>query len=410
MSASVPLSAAGADLQRRLPPIIAGLSILGPFAIDTYLPAFGSIARDLDATPLQVQQTLTAYIVPFAVMALWHGALSDALGRRRVVLAGLIAFALASVGAATAGSIEALWFWRALQGAVAGVGMTVGRAVVRDVADGPNAQRMLAQATMMFALAPAIAPILGGWVDAIAGWRAVFGFLALLAIGMAVFCWRMLPETLPVSQRQSLRPGPLGRAYAQMATQPAFLRLAGTLAFNFAGFFLYVLAAPAFLSGVLGLSPLAFAWLFVPAVAGTALGAFLSSRLAGRLAPIATIKLGFAIMFASVLGNIAQALLMSPVRVPWATLPLAGYNVGMGLAMAPLQVMLLDCFAHRRGMASSGMAFTQSGGNAVVAGLLAPLLWHSAATMAAGSLVAVTAGGLLFAWQLRRTISTGPIR
>ena len=150
--------AARTDLQRRLPPIVAGLSVLGPFAIDTYLPAFGSIGHELGASPLQVQQTLTAYIVPFALMALWHGAISDALGRRRVVLVGLALFALASAGAASAGSIEALYVWRALQGAVAGVGMTVGRAVVRDVADGPQAQRMLSQVTLFFAIAPAIAP------------------------------------------------------------------------------------------------------------------------------------------------------------------------------------------------------------------------------------------------------------
>jgi DHA1 family bicyclomycin/chloramphenicol resistance-like MFS transporter len=411
MSASASTATDRLALQRRLPPIIAGLSILGPFAIDTYLPAFGSIARDLQATPLQVQQTLTAYIAPFALMALWHGAVSDALGRRRVVLAGLIAFALASLGAAAAQSIEALWAWRALQGAVAGVGMTVGRAVVRDVADGPHAQRMLSQATMMFAIAPAVAPIVGGWIDAAAGWRAVFGFLALLAIGMAVFCWRMLPETLPSSQRQSLHPLSMGRGYLSMARDPAFLRLAGALAFNFAGFFVYVLAAPAFLAGPLGLGPTEFAWLFVPAVIGTAAGAFLSSRLAGRLSPVRTIGVGYAIMFGSVIFNLAQALLSEPVRVPWATLPIGAYNVGLGLAMASLQVMLLDLFPTRRGMAASGMAFTQSGGNALVAGAVAPLMWHSAATMATGTLVAVTLGALLFAWQVRVDRSTRtPIR
>ncbi|MFM1988172.1 MAG: hypothetical protein RJA99_1129 [Pseudomonadota bacterium] len=401
MSASASPAAARADLQRRLPPIVAGLSVLGPFAIDTYLPAFGSIGQELGATPLQVQQTLTAYLVPFALMALWHGAVSDALGRRRVVLIGLALFALASIGAAVAASIEALCVWRALQGAVAGAGMTVGRAVVRDVADGPQAQRMLSQATMLFALAPAVAPILGGWIDALAGWRAVFAFLALVALAMMLFCWRMLPETLPPERRVSMRPAPMARAYAQLATNPAFLRLAAILALNFAGFFVYVLAAPAFLAGVLGLAPTAFAWLFVPAVAGTMTGAFLSSRLAGRLSPTRSIAAGFALMAVSVALNLAQALLMDPPRVPWATLPLYAYNAGLGLAMAPLQVMLLDTFAERRGMAASGMAFTQSAGNALVAAAVAPLLWHSAAAMAGGAAACVVASAALFAWHVR---------
>ena len=106
-------------------------------------------------------------------------------------------------------------------------------------------------------------------------------------------------------------------------------------------------------------------------------------------------------MTAAVIINLTLALTMDPPRMPWATLSLLLYNVGMGLAMAPLQVMLLDLFAHRRGMASSGMAFAQSSGNALVAGLVAPLLWHSAATMAIGSMCAMAAGGLLFAWHLK---------
>lgn len=400
-SSSGPPADARIALQRRLPPIIAGLSTVGPFAIDTYLPAFGSIAADLAATPIQVQQTLTAYIAPFALMALWHGALSDALGRRAVVLAGLLAFAVASIGAALAQSIEALWFWRAVQGAVGGVGMTVGRAVVRDVADGPTAQRMLSQATMMFALAPAIAPIFGGWLHAVAGWRACFVFLAGVALCLALFCWRFLPETLPPERRVSLRPASMARAYARMVTHGPFLRLSAALGLNFAGFFLYVLAAPEFLVKTLGVSTEAFGWLFLPSIAGTMLGAFASSRLAGRLRPVATIRLGYLMMFAAVAVNLAMSFLMTPPRIPWATLPLLGYNFGLALAMASLQVMALDLFEARRGMAASGMAFTQSAGNAVVAGALAPLLWHSAGTMALGALAAVTCGFALFAWQMR---------
>jgi DHA1 family bicyclomycin/chloramphenicol resistance-like MFS transporter len=307
------------------------------------------------------------------------------------------------LGAALATSIEMLWFWRAVQGAVAGVGMTVGRAVVRDVADGPAAQRMLSQTTMMFALAPAIAPVIGGWLHALAGWRAIFIFLSGVAVLLALFCWRFLPETLPPERRQSLRPRAMAQGYAMIASHGPFLRLAAALGFNFVGFFLYVLAAPEFLVRTLGVPTTGFAWLFLPCIAGTMLGAFASSRLAGRLRPIATIRIGYAIMFASVGVNLLLSWLLDPPRVPWITLPLMGYNIGMALAMAPLQVMLLDMFDQRRGMASSGMAFAQSSGNAVVAGVVAPLLWHAAPTMALGSLVALSCGAALFAWQMHST-------
>ncbi len=392
---------AGTALQRRLPWILAGLSTLGPFAIDTYLPSFGAIARDLQASEWQVQQSLTAYMAPFALMALWHGAVSDTLGRRRVVLFGLMVFALASIGAALASSIHELWLWRAVQGAVGGTGMTVGRAVVRDVADGPMAQRMMSQVTMMFAVAPALAPVIGGWLEMHWGWRSIFWFLAVVATLIALACWRLLPETLPVDRRPPFDAGSLLRAYRGLFTHGGFLRLACILGLNFAGFFVYVLAAPVYLPRVLELQTTAFAWLFVPAVAGTMLGAFLSSRLAGRVSRRQCVLVGYGLMAAAVLAHLALALLMTPIRVPWATAPLMLYNTGLALAMAPLQLMLLDYFDTRRGMASSGMAFMQSAGNAAVAALIAPLLWHSALSMALGALVSLTLAAALFAWHLR---------
>lgn len=394
---------AGTPLQRRLPWILAGLSTLGPFAIDTYLPSFGAIAADLKASEWQVQQSLTAYMAPFALMALWHGAVSDTLGRRRVVLFGLFIFALASIGAAMASSIHELWFWRAVQGAVGGTGMTVGRAVVRDVADGPMAQRMMSQVTMMFAVAPAIAPIIGGWLEVHYGWRTIFWFLASVAVLIGAACWRWLPETLPRERRQPLQAASLLRAYKGLFMHGGFLRLACILGLNFAGFFIYVLAAPVFVPRVLGLQTTEFAWLFVPAVAGTMLGAFLSSRLAGRVSRRSCVLIGYGLMFSAVLGHIAMALLLDPLRVPWATTPLIIYNTGLALAMAPLQLMLLDQFDTRRGMASSGMAFMQSAGNAAVAALVAPLLWHAALTMALGALVSLCLAAALFSWHLRRS-------
>ena len=123
--------------------LLAALSALGPFSIDTYLPSFHEIAEKLGATQLQVQQTLAAYLVAFAVMTLWHGAISDRFGRRRVILIALACFGLASAGCAVASSIEQLWFWRAMQGVTAGAGMVVSRAIVRDLYDGADAQRCL---------------------------------------------------------------------------------------------------------------------------------------------------------------------------------------------------------------------------------------------------------------------------
>lgn len=367
-----------------LAPVLAALAAIGPFSIDAYLPAFPAIAASLAATDIQVQQTLTAYMATFAFMVLWHGALADRFGRRRVIFASMVMFAFASLVCAFAPSIEWLWVGRALQGLCGGAGAVVGRAVVRDLYDGAQAQKLMSRVTMIFAAAPAIAPIIGGLLLAVAGWRAVFVFLALFSAALAYLTWRFLPETLPPAARQALHPVKLGRAYVQVFGSAAFVLLAATVAFNFNGFFLYVLSAPVFVIGHLGLTPQDFGWLFVPAVAGMIAGAALSGRVAGWWHHQRTIAVGFAIMISAAVLNLSLSLLTTP-GVPWSVVPVGLHTFGMALAMPSLTLMALDRFPARRGLASSCQSFLQVGVNAVTAGALAPLLWASPLTLAAGT-------------------------
>ena len=252
--------------------LLASLSALGPFSIDTYLPSFPAIADSLGASQIEVQQTLSAYLLAFAAMTLWHGAIADRFGRRRVILVALALFGLASLGCMLAGSIEQLWFWRAMQGITAGAGIVISRAIVRDLFDGPAAQRLMAQITMMFALAPAIAPVIGGWLQVAFGWRSVFAFLVVSTAALWLACLKLLPETLPPEKRQSLRPSYLISAYRSVFTSPRFLSACSALALNFGGFFVYVLSAPVFLMQHLQLPETAFLWLFGPAMIGLMCG------------------------------------------------------------------------------------------------------------------------------------------
>lgn len=121
----------------RLPLLLAAISALGPFSIDTYLPSFQDIGQSLQATPLEVQQSLTFYMLPFAIMVLWHGAISDAFGRRRVLLVSLVMFVLALLGCTFATRIEHIWIMRALQGVTAGASIVIGRAIINDLYKGP---------------------------------------------------------------------------------------------------------------------------------------------------------------------------------------------------------------------------------------------------------------------------------
>jgi DHA1 family bicyclomycin/chloramphenicol resistance-like MFS transporter len=378
---------------RGIAALLAALSALGPFSIDTYLPSFPDIADKLGATPLEVQQTLSAYLLSFAAMTLWHGAIADRFGRRRVILVALVLFGIASAGCALATHIGQLWFWRAMQGVTAGAGIVISRAIVRDLFDGAAAQRLMAQITMMFALAPAIAPVIGGWLQAAFGWRSIFVFLVASTALLGAACWKLLPETLPVDRRQSLRPGYLARTYRKVLTSPPFLAACAALAFNFAGFFIYVLSAPVFLMRHLGVPETGFLWLFGPAMGGLMGGAWASARLAGRLPAARTVALGYAVMVTAALANLALNLVAVP-GLPHSVAPLFVYTFGMSLAMPVLTLFALDPFPAQRGLAASCQTFLQSGFNGIAAALIAPALWGSPLMLAGGMAGLLVLGGL----------------
>ena len=380
--------------------LLAALAALGPFAIDAYLPSFPEMTEQLGATQLEMQQTLSAFLLPFAIMTLWHGAISDALGRRRVILVALAVFGLASAACLLATRIEHLWLLRALQGVSAGAGVVVGRAIVRDLFDGPPAQRLMSRITMMFAFAPAIAPLIGGWLQSWFGWRSVFAFLALMTLALWIACWRLLPETLPPEKRQSLHPAYLARTYWKVLTSPRFLYACSAITLNFAGFFLYVLSAPVFLMGHLGLSEREFLWLFGPSMSGLMTGAWISGRLAGQRSPRQTIAAGYAAMGCAVALNLAINLALPPA-VPWSVAPIFIYTLGMAIAMPSLTLLALDPYAAQRGLAASCQTFLQAGFNAVVAALIAPALWGSTLTLALGMGGLMLLGGVS-AWLLQR--------
>ena len=373
--------------------LLAALSALGPFSIDTYLPSFHEIAEKLGATQLQVQQTLAAYLVAFAVMTLWHGAISDRFGRRRVILIALACFGLASAGCAVASSIEQLWFWRAMQGVTAGAGMVVSRAIVRDLYDGADAQRLMAQITMMFALAPAIAPVIGGWLQTFFGWRSVFAFLVLSTAALWLACWKLLPETLPPEKRQSLKPAYLGRTYWKVMSSPPFLFACAAISLNFGGFFVYVLSAPVFLMQHLGVHETGFLWLFGPAMAGMIGGSWLSGRLAGKISFSRTIALGYLLMAIAAIANLGLNLALPPA-LPWSVLPVFVYTLGMSLTMPCLSILALDPFPAQRGLAASCQSFFQSSFNTVIAALIAPALWASTLSLAWGMAGMMAIGGI----------------
>ncbi|MDB6150625.1 MAG: drug resistance transporter, Bcr/CflA subfamily [Chthoniobacter sp.] len=361
---------AAREMARTLPLLIAALSMIGPFAIDTYLPSFREMESSLRATPVQIQQSLTAFLVPFAFMCLWHGSLSDAFGRRKVILWSLAFVTISSVGCALAPNVQTLWFFRAVQGLAGGI-FVVGRAVVRDVYEGPAALRVISQVSVLFGIAPAIAPVIGGFLHEWFGWRSVFVFLAIFSAGLMLWSALRLPETLPLDRRQPLRFRPLMSSYGRTLTHPQFLAAALAGAFNFTALFLYIASAPAFLLTHLGVPETRFFWLFGPVTAGMMLGGALSGRLAGRLDARHVLAWSAGLMITASAVNVVFHM-VQPAQLPWSVAPLFFYATGMSLAMPTLALIGLDLFPEQRGLASSCQAFLLTGLNALTSGLLAP--------------------------------------
>jgi DHA1 family bicyclomycin/chloramphenicol resistance-like MFS transporter len=380
--------------------------MLGPFSIDTYLPAFAGIQASLGCSAAQMQQTLSAYLFGFALMNLFHGALSDSLGRRPVVLASLVVFGLASLGCALSGTIGQLVAFRALQGMSAGAGMVVSRAIIRDMFPPADAQRVMSQVTIFFGVAPAVAPLVGGWLFVHLDWHAIFWFLVGVTALLGALNWRLLPETLHPSQRQPFAFVPLMRGYAGLLRNPRFAMLSLASGVPFNGFFLYVLASPVWLGEHLGLAPTQFFWLFAATIAGIMAGAFWSGRLAGRLPPARQVRRGQRIMVASTALNLLLVA-AAPSHPVLAILPLALFAFGWALMVPVVTLMLLDLAPERRGMASSLQACIGSLANGLVAGLLVPLVMHSAVALALASALLMSVG--LLAWQwVRPRLSAHP--
>ena len=369
---------------------LASLAALAPFAIDTYLPAFHVMGEALEATDIQIQQSLTFYLLPYAAMTLCHGAISDAIGRITTIKWGLSIFVLASIGCAFASNVETLWLFRALQGASGGAGNTVARAMVRDLFEGPQAQRVMATVQMLFGIAPAIAPIIGGFLLGI-NWQIIFIFLAVYA---SVSLWaavKFLPETMPPEKRMKLSTANVIKSYKTIFSDSEFARIIVAIGANFSGFFVYVLASPVFLGNHLGLNPQQYGYLFVPTVVGMVIGSYLAKRAAGRFSSQKVVKLAYVWMLLIALVNIIVCY-TQPVSLIANILPIALFNIGMAMCMPILSLAALNRHPKIRGTAASGQAFMQMLLSTISAGLIVPFVWYAPSGLAITMLIYVLVG------------------
>ncbi|WP_245822401.1 multidrug effflux MFS transporter [Brachybacterium avium] len=390
----------------RLTLTIASLAMIGPFSIDSIFPAFTRIGAEFGADEAALQQLVSSYLAAFAVMSIFHGPLSDALGRKRVMVGGLVIYLLGMFGSILAPSLGSLVLLRVLQGMSAGAATIISRVVIRDLFDGPEAQRLMARVMMIFAVAPAIAPIIGGWLLLLGDWRWAFAGVGIY--GTVVLALTLtLPETLPAADRTPLRVRSLLGSLVQVGRSPVMLRIASATAFGFAAQFLFIAGASLFVVQLLGLGEQDFWVLFVPLIAGLMSGSWVVGRVAEKMLRSRLITIGF---IGIVVSTAVNLLLVSFLAGPPGELSLALLPAMIGpaliaftvaLVFAPIQLEVLDLFPHQRGAAASLGTFFSLVLNALLAGLIAPLVSSSLVSFALTALCFGLAGLGFWMWHLR---------
>ena len=385
----------------RLTLLFALCTMIGPLGIDTYLPSFHAIGREFGVGSVAVQQTLSVYVLAMAGTMLFYGTLSDTFGRRRVLLFAATGYAITSFIAAFVPSIEALVAVRFAQGLMGGAGMVITRAMVQDKYQGAEAQSMMAMVMFCFGLAPALAPIFGGWLQTHGGWRATFYFLAGFGVLLALLVWRFMPETLPADKRQPLQVRVIAGNYLHALSDGKFRLMILGLGLMAGGNSVYISSAAEFIMGVLHLEETSFGWLFIPLIAGTMLGSAFTGSLAGRIPQRAQKRVGYICLLTACVWNVAYEALTPQPSVPWAVMPITLYTFGIALLMPIMSLQIIGQFPTMRGLASSLQGFTQMMVFSLMAGLVVPHLFHSGLLLALGHAAAVLLGLALWFMSTR---------
>lgn len=349
------------------------MSSLGPLSVNAYVPGFHIMAEEFGTSLVGITQSLTLNLLAFALTTLLVGALSDTLGRRRTIIGGMLIFAMASFGAIVSESLWALCFWRILQGMSASVGQVVTQAMVRDRFSGRHAATMNGLILMFFAISPAVAPVIGGYLITWFSWHAVFVFLGCYALLIAGFMTWGVAETLPLEERRPFAPKALLSAYSANITHKAFMAGAIANGFCFMGGILYSAGAADYVITIMGLDVDNFALFTIPTTIATLLGSWAAARLVYRFNPRKTVYLSAVI--ATVLALIVTTIdyVWHP-GFPWLLVGPCLFWFTSSLARPVVMAMNLDYFPTNRGLAASIQQFFVTGSFAFCTAVWIPIV------------------------------------
>jgi len=357
--------------------LLAALSAVGPLTTDMYLPSLPDIARQLGASTAQVQLTISAYLIGFAVGQIFYGPVSDRHGRKPVILGAVALYCVASLVCALSTSIEMLIAARFAQ-AVGGSGaVVVVRAIVRDLYSGARAGRELSLIGSVMALAPVVAPVIGGIFQTGFGWRSIFVTLVVAGLVAATIIWLKLPETLNERAVEPVSPSNILASYRAIARSPVYLTYLALATTSYAGLFAWISGASFVLQNLYGLTPFNFGFAFAVGSVGYMTGATLAARLVMRLGIDGTLGVGAAALAVGGLGAVA-AVAFGFVSALSLVVPVAIYLAGLGMVLPQAIAGAMAPFPERAGAASSLLGFIQQSLSAVCGALVGWLLGANA--------------------------------
>jgi len=383
--------------------LLALLTAVGPMSVDLYLPSLPELGRVFGASVPQVQLTLSGYLLCFAIGQIVFGPISDHVGRKPVLLAALSLYVAVCLGCVFASSIEMLIALRCLQALGVAGAPVLARAIVRDLYQGVRAGRELARMGSITALAPVVAPSLGGILQSTFGWRASFLGMAALGLCAIVLVVRLLPETMKQPPKHPMSLLSIIRGYGIFLRHRTFRIYLAIVTASYGGLFAWISGSSFVLQDLYGLSPLLFGLVFAAATLGYGLGTLLAARLVVRIGIDRTIVCGGLALAAGGLA-MAAAIALGATSPAALAVPMALYLCGLGLAMPQSMAGALMPFPERAGAASSLLGFLQQATASAIGIVVGQMLGSSALPLAA---IIAAMGVLALALALFRR-SMGP--
>ncbi len=383
--------------------LLTALVALGQISTSIYIPSLPSLVESLATDAEKVNLTLSMFLFGFAVGQLVYGPLSDRFGRRPVLLVGIALYVAASIACTFATTIEGLIAGRLAQGMAACAGPVLGRAIVRDVYGPTRSAKAMAYIGVALAISPAVAPIIGGYLQVWFGWRAAFVFLCVVGVVILVGVWALLEETNAHTDAGPLNLRSLGRAYGVLLSSPAYYGYSLAVAFVFAGLMAFAAGSPFIFIDLLGLGPAQFGMLAILNVAGFLTGSLAAGRLTQRHGIDRMLAAGVSLCLAGG-GAMAAIALAGAIGIAQIVVPMMVFTAGMGIVLANGFAGALAPFPRIAGTASAVLGFLQmavAGTASLVVGAFVPTSQLPMAAVIAVTAAAAFAAFMLLVWCRR---------